>query len=368
MQSIGQGWLVLQLTDSGTSLGLVMALQALPVLFFAPLGGLVADRVNKQKLLIATQAMSGVQALALWALVATGNVELWMVYVLALGLGFVFVFDNPVRQTMSIELVGPELLTNAVTLNNVNFNVSRIVGPALAGLTIEQFGISPCFFINGVTYIAVIAALLMLRKDQLHVQTLQTRAKNQVREGLHYVWRTPKLRVPVLMMFAIGTLSYETHVTLPLLAKKTFDGDAGTYSLFTGAMGVGAVLAGLGYAARMKVTPTLFLRICVVLGLAMLVAGAAPTLPIAVVALVTLGGASVCFLASANSILQLNTPPEMRGRVLALWSMAFMGTVPIGGPLVGAIGEHIGARWGMYIGGIGPLVAAAIAWPTLSRQ
>jgi MFS family permease len=222
MQAIGQAWLVLQLTDSGTALGIVLALQALPVLFFAPLGGLVVDRVDKQKLLIATQVVSGIQALALWALVASGGVRLWMVYLLALGLGFVYVFDNPVRQTMSIELVGPEMLTNAVTLNNVNFNVSRVFGPALAGIIIHQVGLAECFLLNGVSYVAVVIALLLLRKDELYVQPLQPRAKRQVRDGLRYVWRTPHLRVPVVMMFVIGTLTYETNVTLPLLAKKTF--------------------------------------------------------------------------------------------------------------------------------------------------
>lgn len=184
---------------------------------------------------------------------------------------------------------------------------------------------------------------------------------------MRYVWDTPALRVPVVMMFVIGTLTYETGVSLPLLAKQTFGGDAGTYSLFTGSMGVGAVLVGLLFAARMHVTPRLFLRVTVVLGVVMLVAGSAPTEWVAVIALVALGGASVTFLAAANATLQLTTPPEMRGRVLALWSMAFLGTVPIGGPLVGWVGEHVGPRWGMYLGGIGPLLAAAWAWPQLSR-
>lgn len=369
MQTIGQGWLVYRvLTDgSGFALGVVVALQTLPVLLFAPFGGVIVDRVDKVRLLIATQIMSGVQALVLWALVATGNVELWMVYLLALGLGFVLVFDNPVRQTMSIELVGPKLLTNAVTLNNVNFNVSRVVGPALAGLTIDQLGLSPCFLLNGATFGCVVLALVLLRKDELHVQPRQARAKRQVRDGLAFVWRTPQLRVPVLMMFVIGTFTYETNVTLPLLAKGTFGGDAGTYSLFTAAMGVGAVIVGLGFAARMKVTPRLFLRVTVLLGGVMLLCGAAPNELVAVIALVALGGVSVTFLASANAILQLTTPPSMRGRVLALWSMAFMGTVPLGGPLVGWIGDTIGPRWGMYIGGIGPLLAVVWAYPLLVR-
>jgi len=367
MQQIGQGWLVLRLTGSGTALGIVIACQALPVLFFAPAGGLLVDRVDKQRLLIITQLLSGVLALALWALTATDTVEVWMVYGLALLLGFVLVFDNPVRQSMPIELVGPELLTNAVSLNNINFNVSRVFGPALAGVTINQLGISPCFLLNGVTYATVVIALLMLRKDELHIQPRQARARRQVREGMRYVWRTPQLRVPVILMFVVGMLTYETGVTLPLLAKDTFHGGAGTYSLFTAAMGVGAVIVGLGYAARMNVTRGLLLRVTVVLGVFMFVSAAAPTQGIELAALVALGGASVTFLVAANATLQLATPPEMRGRVLALWSMAFMGSTPIGGPMVGWIGEHVGPRWSMFVGGAGPIVAAAVAWPMLAR-
>ena len=367
MQAIGQGWLVLRLTGSGTALGIVIACQALPVLFFAPAGGLLVDRVDKQKLLIITQVLSGVLALVLWALTATDTVEVWMVYGLALVLGFVLVFDNPVRQSMPIELVGPELLTNAVSLNNINFNVSRVFGPALAGFTIRQFGISPCFLLNGVTYGTVVIALLMLRKSELHIQPRQARARRQVREGLRYVWRTPQLRVPVILMFVVGMLTYETAVTLPLLAKDTFKGGAGTYSLFTAAMGIGAVIVGLGYAARMNVTRRLLLQVTVVLGVFMFACAAAPTQGIELAALVALGGASVTFLVAANATLQLATPPEMRGRVLALWSMAFMGSTPIGGPIVGWIGEHAGPRWSMFVGGAGPLVAAAVAWPILAR-
>ena len=368
MQTIAQGWLVLRLTDdSGTALGFMIALQTLPVLLFAPAGGLVVDRVNKQKLLLVTQVLSGVQALALWALVATGNAELWMVYLLGLGLGFVLVLDNPVRQSMPIELVGGGLLTNAVTLNNINFNISRVFGPALAAVTIRQLGISPCFLINSISYGTVVIALLMIRRSELHIQPRQSRAKRQIRDGLRYVWRTPQLRVPVLMMFVVGTLTYETAVTLPLLAKTTFGGDAGTYGLFTGAMGLGAVVVGLGYATRMRVTRRLFLRLTFLLGALMLVCAVAPTLVLEVVALVALGGVSVTFLAAANATLQMATPPQMRGRVLALWSMAFMGTVPIGGPLVGWIAEHLGPRWSMFVGGAGPIAAAVVAWPMMAR-
>jgi len=365
MQSIGQGWLVLQLSDSGTALGVVFAMQTLPVLFLAPLGGLLVDRFSKRTLLVLTQTVSAVLALVLWALVATDRVELWMVFALALGLGFVTVIDNPVRQTLSIELVGPELVTNAVSLNNVNFNMSRVAGPALAGVVINRLGIAPCFLVNGLSYVAGVVSVLLVRPAEMHTQAPTTRARRQIREGLAYVWRTPQLRVPIVMMFVIGLVTYEIPVTLPLLAEETFAGDAGTYSLFTSAMGVGAVVMGLGYATRLQVTPRIFLRLTVVLGVVMLACGAAPNLPLAVAAMVALGGASVSFLAAANSTLQLTTPGAMRGRVLALWTMAFLGTAPIGGPLVGWIAETFGARWGMYVGGIAPLVVAAWAWPRM---
>jgi MFS family permease len=221
--------------------------------------------------------------------------------------------------------------------------------------------------LNGVTYATVVIALLMLRTDELHIQARQVRARRQVREGLRYVWRTPQLRVPVMLMFVVGMLTYETAVTLPLLAKDTFHGGAGTYSLFTGAMGVGAVIVGLGYAARMNVTRGLFLKVTAILGVFQFASAVAPTQGIELLALVALGGASVTFLVAANATLQLATPPAMRGRVLALWSMAFMGSTPIGGPFVGWIGEHVGPRWSMFVGGAAPIIAAAAAWPVLAR-
>lgn len=367
MQTIGQAWLVLKLTDSGTALGVVAALQALPVLFLAPVGGLVIDRLVKRHVLMATQIVQGVLALVLWALTATDNVELWMVYALALALGMVLVFDNPVRQTMALELVGPDLLTNAVSLNNVNFNAARIVGPGIAGVVITTVGIAPCFFLNGISYGAVVVAILMMRVAEMHPMPLQARGKRQLRDGLAFVWRTPELRIPVLVMFVAGTLTYETAVTLPLFAKQTFGGDADTFSAMSVAMGIGAVLGGLAVSTRVSASRQNFLVVTAVLGAAMIACAMAPTLSIALALLVVLGGCSVTFLAVANSTLQLTAPPTMRGRVMALWSVAFLGSAPIGGPIVGWIGEHIDARWAIAVGGIGPLVAAALAWPKLRR-
>jgi MFS family permease len=367
MQVIGQAWLVLQLTDSGTALGIVAALQALPVLFFAPFGGVVVDRVDKRRLLVATQVAAGVLAGVLWLITATGVVELWMVYVLALAFGAVLVFDNPVRQTIVVEMVGPDLLTNAISLNSVNFNAGRIVGPAIAGALIVTIGISPCFLINALSYVAVVVALLLIRRNEMVAAALQTRAKRQLRDGLSYVRRTPELFIPVLMMILIGTLTYETQVTLPLFAKRSFDGDAGTYSAMTVAMGVGAVIGGLAVAARLRPTRRNFLVVTLWLGASFVLCAASPSLLTALVMMGVVGAASVTFLAVANSTLQLSTIPMMRGRVMSLWSVAFLGSAPVGGPAVGAVGEYFGARWGVFIGGAAPLLAAVLAFPALRR-
>ncbi len=367
MQTIAQAWLVLRLSDSGTALGLVVALQALPVLLLGAAGGVVVDRVDKRRLLIVTQAAAGLLALMLWVLTATNHVQLWMVYLLAAGLGIVYVFDNPVRQAFVLDVVGPDDLTSAVSLNNVTFNAARILGPAVAGVTIAAVGIGPCFLFNGLSYGAVIIALLAMRQREFFPSQSAVRGRGQLREGLAYVRRTPELFVPVCMMFVIGTLTYETQVTIPLLAKHTFGGDAGTLSALTVAMGIGAVLGGIGVAVHLGATRRNLLWVTVVLGSVMILCAAAPTLTAEIALLAVLGGSSVAFLAVANSTLQLSSPPAMRGRVMSLWSVAFLGTAPIGAPLVGAIGQHFDPRWAVFVGGLAPLLAALFAWPALRR-
>ena len=367
MQIVGQAWLVLHLTDSGTALGVVIALQALPVLLFAPLGGLVADRVDKRKLLIATQVGAAMPALALWLLTATHSVELWMVYVVATALGFVNVFDNPARQAFVLDIVGADDLTSAVSLNNVNFNAARILGPALAGITIDTIGIGPCFLFNALSYGAVIIALLAMRQSELHPSVPQERGRHQLRDGLAYVRRTPELFVPICMMFLVGTLTYETQVTIPLLAKHTFHGDAGTFSAMTVAMGIGAVVGGMLIAVHLTATRGNLLRVTAVLGLITVLSAAAPTLGSELVVLTVLGASSVAFLAVANSTLQLSAPAAMRGRVMSLWTVAFLGSSLVGAPLVGAVGQRFDPRLAVLVGGVAPLLAAAVAWPALRR-
>ena len=252
MQTVAQAWLVLKITGSGTALGFVVALQFLPVLLFGPWGGVIADRMPKRRLLLITQVAFGLLALLLGTLTATGVVTLWMVYVVALCFGMVTALDNPARQTFVLEMVGREHLPNAVMLNTVNINMARVIGPALAGLIIAIIGIAPCFFLNAASYVAVIVALLMMTVSELRPLPEQPRAKGQLREGFAYVWSSPKLRTPLLMMAIVGTLAYEFQVILPLVAKYTFGGGAATYGIMTGAMGLGAVIGGLFTASRQQ--------------------------------------------------------------------------------------------------------------------
>jgi len=360
MQTVAQAWLVLHLTGSGVALGIVVGLQFLPMLLFGPFGGLVADRMNKRILLYATQTAGGILALALGALVVTNAVQLWQVYVLAALLGVVNVFDNPARQTFVMEMVGRDDLPNAVSLNTVVMNASRVVGPAVGGLVITVVGLGACFFINAASYIAVVVGLSMMRSVELHPTVPVTRAKGQIREGFHYVWRTPGLRNTLMAIALIGIFAYNFTVTLALQAKVTFHGGAGTYSLLTSCMGVGAVAGGLIAAHRARPTPRLLQVLALVFGGLLAAVALAPTLATAAVFIVFMGAASIGFIATANATLQLTSDPAMRGRVMALYAMAFLGTTPIGAPLVGAIAQWTDPRVALLCGAVATVVAAGL--------
>jgi MFS family permease len=363
MQSVALGWLVLQLTGSGTAVGLVTAFQFVPVLLFGPLGGVLVDRLDTRRLLVTTSALFGLLAALLGVLTVTDTVQLWMVFLIAAGFGLVTVVDNPARQTFVLQLVGPSNLSNAITLNSVNINLARIVGPAIAAVLIGTVGIGPCFVANAVSYLFVIAALLLINRSELYPKQLAARAKGQVREGLRYVRSQPGLRTPLVMMALIGTLAYEFQVILPIMAKYTFGGTAATYGVMIGAMGVGAVLGGLATASRGRQGLGPLVRMSAVFGVLILAVAVSPTLPVAVAMLVAVGAASIMFLAGANTTLQLASDPALRGRVMALWTVAFLGSTPVGGPIIGFIGQHFGARWGLAVGGTSCLVAAAYgAW------
>jgi MFS family permease len=360
MQSVAQAWLVLRLSGSGVDLGIVVGLQFLPMLLFGPFGGLTADRVDKRRLLFVTQSSGGLLALVLGILVVTHEVQLWQVYVLAAALGVVNLFDNPARQTFMMEMVGRDDLPNAVSLNTVVMNASRVIGPAIGGVVITLFGLGTCFFVNAASYGAVIIGLSMMRTTELHPTEQVARSTGQIREGFRYVWRTPGLRNTLLAISLIGVLAYNFTVTLALLAKGTFHGGAGTYSLLTSCMAIGAVSGGLLAAHRARPTPRLLQVLALVFGGLMAAVACAPTLALASVLIVLMGAASIGFIATANASLQLGSVPAMRGRVMALYAMAFLGTTPIGAPLVGAIAEWSGPRTAILTGAVATVVAAGL--------
>ena len=365
MQSVAQAWLVLKLTNSGTALGITSALQYVPILFLGPYGGVIADRFSKRKILYFTQAISGILALILGGLAATNLVQVWMVYILAFALGMVNVFDNPTRQTFYIELVGTDNLRNAVTLYSTLVNLARIIGPALAAALIASFGLAPCFIINGVSYVAVVIMLGMMHADELIVTPPVPRAKGQIQEGFKYVVSTPVIGSTLVMMALIGTLTYEFQVSLPLIAQFTFHGDASSYALLTAGMGFGAAVGGVFFASRKGIQLSKVISASLLFGLAVLMAAFMPSLLLTGLAMVLVGIASINFSSLGNSILQLESSPQMRGRVMSFWSIAFLGSTTIGGPIVGWFAEAAGARWGLALGGLAALLAAAIGTVTL---
>ena len=360
MQTIGQTWLVLEMTHSGTQLGLITAAQFLPMLFFSPLGGIVADRFNKRKILYFTQTAAAILALALGILVATSTVQLWMVYVLAVLLGCVNTIDNPARQTFIFEMVGKDSLQNAISLNSTQVNLARVIGPAIGGGIIAGLGLAPCFFINSASFIAVLIALFMMSAEELSPAISSGHKKGQLMEGFRYVWSNKILRQTLLMMAIIGTLTYEFSISLPLIAQFTFHGNAGTYAALTVAMGLGSIAGGLYVASRKKIKIGMLVNAAWMFGATTLLASIAPSFVLALAALALVGFFSICFLSLGNTTLQLESEPNMRGRVMSLWTMAFLGSTPIGGPIIGLIGEHAGPRWGLVVGGVAALIAAGI--------
>ncbi len=367
MQMIAQAWLVLELTHSSVLLGVVVALQALPVLLLGPYGGLVADRVDKRRLMIALQTLMGVQALALGVLTVAGAIRFWEIALLATVLGANNAFETPSRQAFMLELVGPDRLRNAVSLNAVMVNVARTVGPAVAGLVIATAGEGICFLVNAASFAAVVFSLLVLDTTSISPSPPAGRRRGQLREGLRYVRRTPELALPLLLMTIIGTLTYEFSVSLPVLARRSLGLGAPGYGYMTAAMGAGAVVGGLYVAAkgRTGLRPLTIAAGC--FGVFVLGAALAPNLAFELGALALVGAASVSFISVANSTLQLGSAPTMRGRVMGLWIVAFQGSTPIGGPLIGWIIARSDARVGLVVGAAAALLAAAVGASALRR-
>lgn len=367
MQAIALTWLVLQLGGSGFLLGATAALQYLPLLVLGPLAGVLVDRVDKRRLLFATQASAAAISLAVGLLVATGAMSLWMTFVAALLLGFVNAVDVPARQTFVLEMVGPALLPNAVTLNSVLMNLGRVVGPVIAGVAIATVGLVPCFVLNALSYLTLIAALARMDTEDLQAPPVAPRRPGQLREGLGYVWRTPALRTTLVVMGVIGTFTYEFQIILPVLARSTFDADAGGLSLLLAAMGVGSVVGGLVTAGSIRPSGRRVAVAGLALGLLVGAAALMPTLVTTAIVLVAVGAASISFITLVNATLQLTAAPEMRGRVVALYTVALLGSIPVGGPIMGALAGLLGGRIALGLAGAVAVATVAIGWRSLGR-
>lgn len=358
VQWIAQGWLVLQLTGSGLGLGLVTALQWLPVLMFGAWAGVLADRFDKRKLLIFTNVCGGILSLVLGILTITGVVTLWIVIVVALALGLVTAVDNPARQTFTLVMVGRSRLTNAVSLNTATFTTARVMGPAAAGFMIDGIGIGECFLVNAVSFIPITFALATMNRSELQPSNAVEQRRGQVREGLRYVRSVPVLTTLLVMMAVIGTLEYNWQVILPVLAEDTFAGDAKTLGVLGAVLGVGMFLGSLTNAAFGRPERRVLVGAGFALGVTTLLIAASPNVVVAGALMIPLGAASMAFLATMNSTLQLTASDEMRGRVMAIYFVLFLGSTPIGAPIVGWISEAFDPRAALAVGGIATIAGS----------
>jgi len=368
-QRVAQDWLVLELSgNSGIALGITTGLQFLPVLLFGLYGGVLADRYDKRRLLLGAQAAMGVLALVLAVLDLTGSVQLWHVYVLAVGLGLASVVDTPVRQAFVSEMVGPDDLPNAVSLNSATFNSARIVGPAVAGIAIAAVGTGWVFAANALSYVAVLAGLQAMRTADLQPVKKLARAKGQLREGLAYVRARPDLLVPMVLVFMVGTFGLNFQITLALVVKEVFGRGAGAYGLLSAFLAVGSLVGALA-SARRRGPPrqrTLFAAV-LVFGLLEVLVGLAPSYEAMALLLVPTGVAVLTFTTTANSIIQLGSAPEVRGRVMALYILVFLGGTPAGAPLIGALAEAFGPRSSIVVGGLVTALSGIVAAVVMTR-
>ena len=371
-QRVAQDWLVLELSgNSGVALGVVTGLQFLPVLLLGLWSGVLADRYDKRRLLLGAQAVMAVLALALAVLDLTGAVELWHVFALALALGVATAVDVPVRQSFVSEMVPPEDLPNAVSLNSATFNSARIVGPAVAGVAIAAVGTGWVFAANAVSYVAVLAGLAAMRPAELRPADRVAKGKGQLREGLQYVRSRPELLVPILLVAVVGTVGLNFQLTLALVSKEVFGRSAASYGLLSAMLALGSLVGALA-SARRSGPPRqrrLFLA-ALAFGLLELAVGLAPTLEVMAVLLVPTGVAVLTFTTTANASVQLASAPHVRGRVMALYVLVFLGGTPVGAPVVGALAEALGPRAALVLCGAVTSLAVllAAAWTLRVRS
>jgi MFS family permease len=356
---IAQTLLVLQLTDSGIALGVLTACQFLPVLLLGAWAGTVADRADKRRLLITVQTLAMLQSVALGVTVFSGHATVGAIYVLATCQGVLTAFDNPTRRAFVVEMVPPNEVTNAVSLNSAVMTGSRVVGPAVAGVLVITVGFGWTFIIDAISYLAVLAGLFMMRPGELYTPPRTPRSKGQVREGLRYIRRERQLFVPLVMMAIVGTLAFNFSVTIPLLVTRTLDGSDGTFTVLFSVLSLGSLVGALWTARRDEVTSRQLVGASAGFGLSMAALAMAPNLFFAFAAGILVGLASIVFMTSSTAIVQVLAAPQYRGRVLAIQSMVFLGSTPIGGPIVGWVADLAGPRVAVLIGAAGCVVAAA---------
>jgi MFS family permease len=359
MQNVAVGWLVLDLTGDGGVLGLVIAARFLPLLVIGPWGGLIADRADKRRLLRITATCQVVIAAVLGLLTAAHAITVWSLAAFILAAGIVDVFDTPARQAFLNNMVGRDLLPNAIALNSIVVNASRIVGPALAGFLIASVGVAPCFLANAASYGAVILSLQVMRTRELISSAVETRAARQIRAGLRYAWHTPELLVPLLLVAIAGAFAWEFQVTLPLLTSQTFSGDSTTYGGALASVAAGSIVGGFLAARRHAVNTTTVAMSALLWGAVIVAAAAAPNLVLAYVLLAFVGSGTVTFNSVSKTQLQTVAAEELRGRIMSLWSIGWQGSTVIGAPVVGFIGQEFGARYSLGFGGVTTLLAGA---------
>ncbi len=367
MQQVAQGWLVLELTGDAFALGLVAAAQFLPVMLLGLFGGVAADAIPKRNGLVATQIASGVLALIMGVLAATGHVQVWQVLVLALALGVVNAFDMPIRQSFVVEMVGREDVANAVGFNSALFNGTRIIGPAVAGLLIAVTGVVPCFFINAASYVAVVVGLLMMRAGELidHQRAHRPRSVREVgqqlAEGLRYVRATPVILLAVCLVGTVSLLALNNQVLLPLAATDLLGGGAAIYGFLGAASGVGSLISALALALGQRPTIRLLLAGAGALGLAMVLLGLSTNLAISLLVMVLAGWGLIAMAATTNTTIQLTVPDQLRGRVMSVYTTIFAGVSPIGAMFAGSLAATAGVAAALIVGGGAALVATGVA-------
>jgi MFS family permease len=367
MQKMAQAWLVLELTNSGGWLGITLAVQQLPLLFLAPWGGLLADRMNKRTILIVTASAAMIPSLLLGVLTLTHHINVGFVLGLAVVGGLIDALDKPARQSFPSEMVSAPHLANAVMLNNIIQDTGKVVGPAVAGVLIAAVGLPYTFFVNALSFLAVLAGLLLMRPVDLSAPDRVARGAGQLRAGLAYVRATPRLFGPLALLASVGLVAYNFQLLLALLGRETFHGDARTVGYLLGALGAGSVIGGLALAGVMRATIGRIVGAATVLAVLLVATGLSPTLAVAFGSVFALGAASVLFKSVASTWLQLTAAPAMRGRVLALLVVAIGGTTPIGAPLMGWLAEQFGVRATFMLAGVLTAIAAALAYVYLRR-